>query len=711
MTLSEWDWERRMLEELSGVGWKYVHGSAVAPGVEGGRGSWDDIILPARMLAALKRLNPEVPQEYLAQALAEVTAPKSRDAMAENFRTHQILVGGYRGITYLDAAGIEHNPTIRFVGHHPQDNEFLAVNQVTVRSLERERRYDVVLYLNGLPIGIVELKKAGDEHADLAKAHAQLDAYLAEFPLTFRFSALTVISDGILAKYGTPFTPLNHYSPWNVDDDGVPYRPDPNVWAPQRFELDDIVGGVLRPDRLLIMLRDFIAFDADADGLAKRIAKPHQYVAVTKAVRATIDAVKADGRIGVVWHTQGSGKSMEMELYTHAIGQVPQLTNPTVIVVTDRTDLDSQLFQTFARSQLLAETPVNVTSRRELREELSRRVTGGIYFSTLQKFGLTEEERRSGLDHPLLSQRRNIIVIVDEAHRSHYDNLDGYARHIRDALPHAAFIAFTGTPIAIADRDTRAVFGDTIDTYDLTRAVEDGATVPVYYEPRIIPVSLGDAVTDTDLDTAADEAALGLDSDERQKIEAAILKLNAVYGAPDRVKKLAADIVDHWEARSAAVEPFIGEPGKAFIVCATRDICARLYAEIVALRPHWHDDANDAGIIKVVYSGSASDPDHIRAHVRPVAQTKVIQKRIKQGDDPLQIVIVKDMMLTGFDSQPLHTLYLDRPMRGAQLMQTLARVNRTYRDKSGGLLVGYAPVDRALQEAIAEYTETDREQR
>jgi type I restriction enzyme, R subunit len=706
--VSEADWEDIALERLFEHGWDTVHGNHVAPGTEGGRTSWDDIVLRGRMLDAMRRLNPLVPGEYLEQALAEIVAPTSQDAVAENYRLHEILVRGYRGISYIDSDGIEQTPTIRLVSHVVEDNEFLAVNQVTIRSKEFDRRFDIVLYLNGMPVVIVELKKAGAERADLSSAHAQLGTYLREFPMAFHFCVLSMISDGITARFGTPFTPLNHYSPWNIDDDGLPVKAstDPADTS-LGVELEYLLDGVCNQERFLQLQRNFVAFDGGAEGYAKRIAKPHQYFAVTKAVGTTVAAVESNGKAGVVWHTQGSGKSMEMELYANLVSLQPKLKNPTLVVVTDRMELDSQLFETFNRSRLLAETPVKVTTRGQLRDELRNR-TGGIYFTTLQKFALTEKEREAGLDHPLLSQRRNIIVIVDEAHRSHYDELDGFARHIRDALPNAAFIAFTGTPISFADRNTEEVFGKVIDTYDLTRAVEDGATVPVYFEPRLISVKLAGGVTEEQLDVAADEATLGLDEVERDRIEKSVAVINAVYGAPARLTTLAIDIVEHWERRSAAMLPFIVSPGKAFIVGATREICANLYDEIIKLRPDWHEDAVDKGVVKVVYSGSASDEGPIAKHVRRDALNKVIQKRLKEADDPLQIVIVKDMMLTGFDAPPLHTLYLDRPLKGALLMQTLARVNRTFRGKPSGLLVAYAPLADNLSQALAEYTATDR---
>ncbi|CAM2854885.1 type I restriction endonuclease subunit R [Skermania piniformis] len=706
--ISEAEWEQHALDALGEWAWQPATGSAIAPGASRGRTAWDELVLPERLLDRMRTLNPQVPPEYLEQARAAILAPQSQDPIAENFRLHQVLVDGYRGISYIDNDGIEQNPTIRLVGHRPDDNEYLAVQQVTIRTSEHQRRFDIVLYLNGLPVAVIELKRAGDGHADLPAARAQLDTYLREFPMAFRFAVLVVISDGITARYGTPFTPFEHFALWNVDDDGEPIAPSDPADDRARTPLRDLMDGVFNSERFLQLMRNFTAFDAEGDRLVKRIAKPHQYFAVTKAVGSTVAAAESNGKAGVVWHTQGSGKSMEMELYTHLVAQQPKLKNPTIVVVTDRRDLDGQLYETFAKSQLLREKPVIVTSRDQLRDELSHRTTGGIYFTTLQKFGRTETERKSGADHPLLTERRNVIVIVDEAHRSHYDSIDGFARHIRDALPNAVFIAFTGTPISFADRNTRQVFGPVIDTYDLTRAVEDNATVPVYFEPRLIRVTLADGVSEDDLDRAADEATLGLDDVERARIEQSVAVINAVYGAPERLAALARDIVEHWSVRSAEMYKFIESPGKALIVGGTREICADLYDEIVRLRPDWHDDAPDKGVIKVVYSGSPQDQGNVARHVRNGSQNKVIQQRLKDADDDLELVIVQNMLLTGFDAPPLHTLYLDRPLKGASLMQTLARVNRTFRGKPAGLLVAYAPLAENLNLALAEYTDTDR---
>ncbi|HET8616382.1 MAG TPA: type I restriction endonuclease subunit R [Actinomycetales bacterium] len=710
---SEDDWENLTLGQLDDLGWQRKAGRDIAPG-SGERESWDELVIPSRAARALRALNPTVPAEYLSQALADVLRPTSHDAITENYRLHEVLVHGYRGISYLDPDGTEQNPTIRFVSHDVDENDWLAVNQVRVVQGEYERRFDVVLYCNGLPVAVIELKKAGVLKADVAAAHAQLETYVRELPMAFRFVLLVVASDGILAKYGTPFTPLHHFSPWNVGDDGQPLAFGDAVDTDGvGTGLEHLLFGVFNLERFGQLQRDFTAFDGGDDGLTKRIAKPHQYFAVTKAVGSTIGAVQGNGKAGVVWHTQGSGKSMEMELFTARIMREPRLLNPTVVVITDRTELDSQLYETFQRSLLLPEKPKQAESREQLRDELAQRTTGGIYFTTLQKFGLSKTERDAGAEHPRLSNRSNVVVLVDEAHRSHYDDLDGYARHLKDALPNATLIAFTGTPISFDDRNTRQVFGDYIDIYDLTRAVEDGATVPVYFEPRLIKVGLAEGVSEETLDQAADELTIGLDEAERARVEKSVAVVNAVYGAPARLEALAEDLVAHWENRREQMRPFLSSPekpavGKALIVAGTREIAANLYDAIVALRPDWHSDDLAKGRIKVVYSGVPSDPMPVVKHVRRQSQNDTIKARLKNVDDELELVIVKDMMLTGFDAPPLHTLYLDRPLKGALLMQTLARVNRTFRGKQDGLLVAYAPLAENLQAALAEYTVNDR---
>ena len=702
---SEAQAEQGILDALAEREWEHRPGPSLAPG-SGERDSWHDIVLRGTLFQSLRNLNPDVPEEYLQQAMAEVITPKSQDAITENHRLHHILLDGYKGLTYIDDDGREVTPTIRFLSADASRNRYHAVDQVTVRSREHERRFDVVAYVNGLPLAIIELKKPGAKNATAEIAYNQLRTYLHEFPMAFRFAVVVVATDDLSARYGTPFTPWNHFAPWNVDDDGRRIEPFTTLddAAEPITELDLLIDGVFNVERFGQLHRDFTAFDETESGLVKRIAKPHQYFAVTKAVGATVRAVDSDGRAGVVWHTQGSGKSMEMELYTAKIMRHPRLANPTVVLLTDRTELDTQLFDGFSVSDLLPEKPQQVASREELRTQLADRRSGGIYFTTLQKFGLTKAEKESGSEHPLLSDRRNIVVIADEAHRSHYDDLDGYAAHLRRALPHATLIAFTGTPIAEGERDTRRVFGDDIDIYDLHRAVEDGATVPVVYEPRLINLARVDGIDDAALDDAAEEALSGLDEADADRIQRAVTRLDTVYGSPDRLRTLANDLVTHWEVRREAMEPFLGVPGKAMVVCATRSIAARLYEEVVALRPDWHDDADDKGRIKVVYTASPGEPEHITKHLRRPSATAAVRSRVKDPADELEIVIVKDMMLTGFDAPALHTLYVDRPLKGALLMQTLARVNRTYQGKKDGLLVAYAPLTDNLTAALQEFT-------
>ncbi|WP_316668919.1 type I restriction endonuclease subunit R [uncultured Propionibacterium sp.] len=706
--ITEAQLEASLLDWLGDLGWEPGTGAEL----ESQRASLGDLVLTEDLVEALRLLNPSVPDQYLREAAADMVRVRSQDALAENRDFHVLLVHGYRGLSYVDADGREQTPTVRLLGA-PDQNRYRAVHQVRLRKGDQSRRLDVVLYVNGLPLVVVELKQAGTRNATIAKAHAQLGTYLAEFPAAFRPVIAAIVSDGISARYGTPFTRLNHYSPWNVDEDGAPRPAD----GDQLLELENLTHGLLEPARLLDVVRNFTAFDETDEGLIKRIAKPHQYFAVRKALGSTLAALGANGKAGVVWHTQGSGKSMEMELYANLVLTHPRMQNPTIVVITDRNELDGQLYGTFARSTLLPDEPRQIKRRSQLRSELAGRASGGIYFTTLQKFSRTAAEHDAGDTHPLLTDRRNVVVIVDEAHRSHYDDLDGYARHLRDALPNATLIAFTGTPISEVDRDTREVFGDYVDVYDLSRAVADGATVPVYFEPRLIEVRLAGDMSAEELDELADEQTAELDDEARERVERTVATLNAIYGASERIDALARDIVEQWERRRETMTEFLAptgpgentEPhGKALIVCATREICARLYARIIELRPDWHSEQDGRGLIKVVYSGNASDPEPIRGHVRRDSQNKAIKNRLRNVDDELELVIVKDMMLTGFDAPPLHTLFLDRPLKGALLMQTLARVNRTFRGKRDGLLVAYAPLTENLNQALREYTATDQ---
>lgn len=718
----EFDWELLAQEELAELAWLPGEGSEFAPG-SGHRRSWDDLILYSDLRVAVEQLNPELPPAVVREAVAAATTPGSQDAYEENRNAHGYLVSGLRSVIYTDHLGKEQNPTVRLIDFdHPEVNTFRVLRQVTVINGEVNRRFDLVLYVNGLPLAVVELKRAGDEVATLAVAHTQIRYYVNEFPTAFRYNAVVLLSDGITAKYGTPFTPYEHFAPWNTDESGE--RQD--LPGPDEIDLEGQVDtaqdlalhGLFNQSRFLEIARSFINFVPSEH--IKRIAKAHQYFAVTKAADAVRRAAASDGKAGVVWHTQGSGKSEEMVLTANLIMRDLALHNPTIVVITDRTDLDDQLFETFTESEILPEEPKQITSRAELRAELAAKRTGGILFTTLQKFGRTKEEKESGLDHPLLSERRNIVVIVDEAHRSHYDNLDGYARHLRDALPHATLLAFTGTPISEAERNTRDVFGDYIDVYDLKRAADDGATVKVYHESRVVELVLEEGVDPAELDAQVDRITDGLDEAERRRAEQSAATMTAMFGAPARIRDLTQDLVEHWESRRDKMLPFVADiddapgaaPGKAMIVCATREICVLVYDALRELRPEWHDDDPLNGAMKIVFSSdSRKDPEHLRAHALRDSMRKKVINRAKDENDELELLIVNNMLLTGFDAPSVHTMYLDRPLRGAGLMQALARVNRRFRGKEDGLLVGYAPLTENLQKAITEYSRADQEDR
>jgi type I restriction enzyme R subunit len=703
--LNEASWETLALEELFELGWETGAGKDFGPGT-GQRQTWADLVLFEDLRAAIERLNPDLPPSAVTEAVRAATDVASREAFAENRAAHERLVHGIRSISYTDTFGAEYNPTVRLADlHDPEQNVYRAINQVLVVDGDHQRRFDIVLYLNGLPVSLIELKNATDAHATLTGAHAQLRTYLAELPLAFRHAVLCVISDGVTAKYGTPFTPYEHFAPWNIDTDGERIdTSSPEYDGPEALVV--ALHGLFLQRRFAELAARFVNFTSTT----KRIAKPHQHFAVTRAVECVVRASQSDGKAGVVWHTQGSGKSEEMVCTAAMAAHHRALKNPTIVVLTDRNDLDDQLFDTFHESQLLlGQEPEQADTRAELRDKLSNRNAGGIIFTTLQKFGRTKEEREAGRPHPLLSDRRNVLVIVDEAHRSHYDSLDGYARHLRDALPHATFIAFTGTPIATAEVNTRAVFGDYIDVYDLKRAVDDEATVRVYHEPRIIPVSLPPDIDPESIDEQVETLTASLDDAERRKAVAYAATMNTVYGAPDRVETLAKDLVEHWENRRELVKPQLGGPGKAMLVCATREICIKVYDALAKLRPEWADPAVDKGKMKIVFSSLPTDDEVFRPHMLRPSQRKTVQNRAKKPNDDLELLIVHSMLLTGFDAPPVHTIYMDRPMRGANLMQALARVNRRFADKQDGLLVGYAPLTENLRKALTEYTPSDQQ--
>lgn len=689
--------EEVCLDYLADLDWGVLYGPEIAPGESRAeRSSYREVLLEDRLRTAITALNPTLTPSVVDEVIATVRRPESADVLAENWRIYRLLTTGVP-IERRTAEGESRHDVAWLVDcEHPERNEFLGVNQYTVEGDQSTRRPDVVLFVNGLPLGVIELKVPGEERATLRGAYDQLRTYAAEIPDLLVYNAVCVTSTGTQARMGPLAGHFEHYAPWKTIDGR-------RLAAPGTPELEVLIRGVFDHGRFLDLVRSFISFSDERSGVVKRLAKYHQFHAVNKAVDATVSALeRGDGRAGVVWHTQGSGKSLEMLLYVGKIMRHPAMANPTVVLLTDRNDLDDQLFnEVFAPSRTLPETPVQAESREHIREILRSKASGGIVFSTMQKFGLTREDRDANRAFPVLSDRSNIVVIADEAHRTQYDLIDGFARNLRDALPHAAFMGFTGTPIETADKDTRAIFGEYVDVYDLTQAVEDEATVKVFYEARLARVELPDEIRST-IDEEFDDVTELAETDTRERLKTRWARVEAIVGAEKRVAEVAKDIVEHWEKRRAA------EVGKGLVVCMSRRICVGLYNEIVRLRPHWHSDRDEAGTVKVVITGSASDGPEMNKHVRSKERLRALKERAKDPDDPLELVIVRDMWLTGFDSPSLHTMYVDKPMRGAGLMQAIARVNRTFRDKPGGLVVDYIGIAESLRTALADYTDRDR---
>ncbi len=596
---------------------------------------------------------------------------------------------------------------------NPANNDWLAVNQFTVVETELERRLDVVLFVNGLPLGVIELKNTAKEKATVWTAWQQIQTYKAELSNLFAFNAALIASDGANARIGTLTGEREWFKSWRTIAGET-------LAGPHLPQLQVMLEGMCEPHRFLALVRDFIVFEDDGSGkLAKKMAGYHQFHAVGTAVAETLRATQlqraavadkearldesvrtpggdpGDRRIGVVWHTQGSGKSLTMAFYAGRIIREPAMENPTIVVLTDRNDLDDQLFGTFSRCQdLLRQPPTQARNRADLRAKLTVE-SGGVVFTTIQKFFPEEKGDR----HPVLSKRRNIVVIADEAHRSQYDFIDGYARHMRDAPPNASFIGFTGMPIELEDANTRAVFGDYISVYDIQRAVEDKATVPIYYESRLAKLTLDEAQRPK-IDPDFEEVTEGEEVGRKEKLKTKWAQLEAVAGAGPRLRLIAQDIISHFDQRLEVMD------GKAMIVCMSRRICIDLYRELTRLRPDWHHEDDDKGLIKVVMTGDASDPPSWQPHIRNKARRETLAKRFRDAGDPLQIVLVRDMWLTGFDAPSLHTMYVDKPMRGHGLMQAIARVNRVFRDKPGGLVVDYLGLAHELKQALATYTES-----
>jgi type I restriction enzyme, R subunit len=685
--------EEATLEWLEGLDYTVLHGPEIAagePSAERDDSGYRDVILERRLRQALERLNPALPPEAIEDAYRRLTRPEEPSTVTQNHALHKMLVDEV-GVEYTRPDGSIAGALVRVIDfEHPENNDWAAVNQFTIVEGQNTRRPDVLIFLNGLPIVLMELKNPADENATIWNAYDQIQTYKAQIPSLFTYNELLIISDGLEARVGSLTAASERFMPWRTIE-GEDLAP---ASMPQ---LQVLVQGLLDKRRLLDFIRYFVVFEDEGAGvLAKKIAGYHQFHAVNRALAETLKATyeRGDRRVGVVWHTQGSGKSLTMAFYAGRLVLEAGLQNPTIVMLTDRNDLDDQLYGTFSRCrELLRQDPVQAADRENLRA-LLQVSSGGVVFTTIQKFMPAEGER-----YPALSDRRNIIVIADEAHRSQYDFVDGFARHMRDALPNASFIGFTGTPIEKADANTRAVFGDYISVYDIERAVKDGATVPIYYESRLAKLQLNERERPK-LDKDFEEVTEGEEAERRERLRTKWAALEAVVGTEKRLKTIAEDIVRHFEARLDAMD------GKAMIVCMSRRICVELYQQIVELRPDWHNDADDTGVLKVVMTGSAADGPEWQQHIRDKRRREALGKRFKNARDPFKVAIVRDMWLTGFDVPPLHTMYVDKPMRGHGLMQAIARVNRVFKDKPGGLVVDYLGIAQELKQALSTYTES-----
>ncbi len=713
--------EQLSLDWFKTIGYEYVYGPDIAPdGDLPERMHYQQVVLHGRLLSALQKINPHMPFEALEEAALAVSKAEYPILIKNNQAFHKLLLEGVP-VAYFDGDEKKYDYAQLIDFANVGNNQFLVVNQFTIQGSKMNRRPDIVVFINGLPIGVIELKNPADENADVWDAFNQLQTYKEEISDLFVCNEALVISDGMNARIGSLTANKEWFMPWrtikNEDDRPV-----------LEYELEKVVKGFFDPELLLDYLRYFVIFEQDGDSIIKKVAGYHQFHAVREAVRVTViasqearghetgepratygrEVVPGSKKAGVVWHTQGSGKSISMCCYAGKLLQQPEMNNPTIVVVTDRNDLDGQLYNTFSNAQeLLKQMPQQADSREELRDLLAARQSGGIIFTTVQKFSLLNGEEF----HPALSGRSNIVVISDEAHRSQYGfraRLDtktgkyifGYAKHMRDALPTATFIGFTGTPISHEDKDTRAVFGEYVSIYDIQDAVDDGATVPIYYESRLAKLD----INRDDIETLNDEVEEVIEDEEditlREKTKSKWATLEKLVGAEPRLKEVAEDLVKHFETRTAVF------PGKAMIVCMSREICAMTYNAITELRPEWHDDDPEKGAIKVVMTGSASDRELLRPHIHNKQIKKRLEKRFKDANDSLQLVIVRDMWLTGFDAPCCHTMYVDKPMKGHNLMQAIARVNRVFKDKPGGLVVDYIGIGNELKDALKTYTDS-----
>ena len=721
--------EQQCLDWFKELGYQYQNGYDIAPdGDTPERENYQQVTLQARLVSALETLNPNVPSDTLIEVAKIVATPQTPVLIKNNKLFHQYLIEGVPVEYSVMEQGqwVTKHTHVRLIDfENRENNEFLVVNQFTITGTKVNRRPDVIVFINGLPMAVIELKNPADDHADIWNAYNQIQTYKEEIADLFVFNEALVISDGWTARVGSLTANKERFLPWKTieSEDDKPLL---------EFQLETMVRGFFKPELLLDYIRYFVLFENDSDKIIKKIAGYHQFHAVRAAVKATVIAATTSDQVtepranyantvvpgskkaGVVWHTQGSGKSISMVCYASKLLQQPEMNNPTLVVVTDRNDLDGQLFNTFTMAQeTLKQIPQQAEDRDSLRDLLLNRQSGGIIFTTVQKFALLDEE----MAHPILSERSNIVVVSDEAHRSQYGNkarlvdvkdaggnvidqryVYGYSKYMRDALPNAAFIGFTGTPISMDDKDTRGVFGDYVSIYDIQDAVDDGATVPIYYESRLAKLDINQDEIEALNDQVEEEIGEDEETESREKIKSQWSALEKLVGAEPRIQQVAQDLVEHFTTRC---ETF---PGKAMIVAMSREICVDLYDAIVAIKPEWHSDDPNKGAIKIVMTGSAADKAKMQPHIHDKKTKKLFEKRYKDTDDELQLVIVRDMWLTGFDAPCCHTMYIDKPMKGHNLMQAIARVNRVFKDKPGGLVVDYIGIANELKNALKTYT-------
>ncbi|MCR6545687.1 type I restriction endonuclease subunit R [Dehalobacterium formicoaceticum] len=725
--------EEATLEWFEELGYEIVFAPDIAPeGEYPEREDYSDVILNDRLKEALTRINPKLPNDAIEDAFRQIVIPQSPSLIMNNKAFQKMITDGIDVQVKQADASYRTEKVYVFDFEKMLNNEFMVANQFTIVEHGTEKRPDVVAFINGIPLVVIELKSASDENVDITDAYNQLQTYIMTIPSLFTYNSFLVTSDGINARVGTLTSDEDRFMAWRtIDGEGV---------APLSIpQLEVLIKGMFQRDRFLDIIKHFVLFQSDGKDTIKILAGYHQYHAVNKAVASTERATQESGdrRIGVIWHTQGSGKSLSMVFYAGKLVISEELENPTIVVITDRNDLDDQLFGTFQKSKdLLRNTPVQATDRAHLKELLNNRTSGGIIFTTIHKFApfANEVEVKEETENYLpidmaaedfdgysksmiLTDRKNVIVIADEAHRSQYgfgadivkgnneaDVKYGYAKYMRDSLPNASYIGFTGTPVELTDKNTRAVFGDYIDVYDMTRAVEDGTTVKIFYESRIAKLELPEELKPK-IDTEYDEITEYQEYSQKEKLKSKWARLEAIVGTHERVKLIAKDIVEHFEKREQAQE---NEGGKAMVVAMSRRIAIDLYKEIVDLRPDWHSDDLMKGKIKVVMTGSSSDPSDWQPFIGTKANRETLAKRMKDRGDELKIVIVRDMWLTGFDVPSMHTMYIDKPMQGHNLMQAIARVNRVFKDKQGGLIVDYIGIAEKLKEALAQYTDSDK---